>query len=187
MKILVAVLMLLVLAGCVNRQRDHFYILDPEPAAPRASRTSFDRQITLRITVPSLVDRGEMVITTPQGVAVLDHERWGAPLADLVTSVLSRDIEQRRNDIVVLPRPAAHANITLTTIAIDVDQVIAQLGAPVKIETHWRITDTRNGKVSLGRDTFIGPTPAQSFTEIAVSMSFCVGLLADRLVAEIPE
>ena len=106
MKLLTAGLCALVLlTGCVTRQRDHFYVLDAQPAGGRESRSQFDRQITLRVTVPSLVDRAEMVLASPAGgVAVMDHERWAAPLADLVTAALARDIEQRRSDVVVLLR-----------------------------------------------------------------------------------
>src|SRR5258708_34560270 len=99
------------LTGCVTRQRDQFYVLDAQPAGGRESRSEFDRQITLRITVPSLVDRAEMVLASPGGVAVMDHERWAAPLADLVTAALARDMERRRHDVVLLSNTADHAGI----------------------------------------------------------------------------
>jgi len=57
MKSLNFAILLLLLAGCVTRQRDNFYVLDPLPAAVPASRSQFDRQVTLRVTIPSLVDR----------------------------------------------------------------------------------------------------------------------------------
>jgi uncharacterized protein len=173
-------------SGCAARQHDHFYVLDAQPAGARDSRTQFDRQITLRVTVPSLVDRGEMVLTTAGGVVVLDHERWAAPLADLVTATLSQDIERRRADVVVLPRSANESNIPLVKIVIEIDQVTARLGDSVAIETHWRVTDTRSGKISIGRDAFAASQRPQSYAEVASALSACVALLADRLVREIP-
>jgi uncharacterized protein len=172
--------------GCVTRQRDHFYVLDAQPAGARESRAQFDRQVNLRVTVPSLVDRGEMVLTTPNGVTVLDHERWAAPLADLVTTTLSQDIERRRGDVVVLTRSADQPDIPLVKITIEIDQVTARLGDQVIIETHWRVTDARTGKVSLGRDAFASSQRAQSYTDVASALSTCIALLADRLVQEIP-
>jgi uncharacterized lipoprotein YmbA len=172
--------------GCAARQHDHFYVLDPQPAGSNDSRTQFDRRIALRVTVPSLVDRGEMVLTISGGVTVLDHERWAAPLADLVTATLGQDIERRRSDVVVLSRGPDQTDIPLVKIAVEIDQVTARLGDQVAIETHWRVTDTHTGKVSIGRDAFASPQRPQSYTEVAAALSTCIGLLAERLVREIP-
>jgi uncharacterized protein len=171
------------LCACVSRQRDHFYVLESQPAGPTTSRTQFDRQVTLQVTVPSLVDRNEMVLATPGGVAVLDHERWAAPLADLVTATLGQDIERRRNDVVVLPRSADHTGIPLIRIRVEVDRVSAQLGQPLTIETHWRVT--RDGKETVGRDTFVSPQQPQDYSGVAAALSACIALLADRLTAQI--
>jgi uncharacterized protein len=186
MKSLGLVLTVLLLAACVTRQRDHFYVLSPLPVAVAASRSQFDRQVTLRVTIPSLVDRGEMVIAGAAGVSVMDHERWGAPLADMIGSALSQDIERRRSDVVVLPKSADKAGIPLIRIVVEIDQVTARLADHLSIETHWRVTDARTGKETLGRDIFISPQQPQSYTEIAAAFSACIALLADRLTAEIP-
>jgi uncharacterized lipoprotein YmbA len=186
MKPLPLLLCLTLAAGCVARQRDHFYVLDAQPSGTRESRTQFNRQVSLRVTVPSLVDRAEMVLTAGSGVTVLDHERWAAPLSDLVTGALGEDIERRRADVVVLPRSAGQTDIPLVKIAIEIDQISARLGNPVSIETHWRVTDARTGKVSVGRDAFVSTQQPQNYAEVAAAVSSCIGLLADRLVGEIP-
>ena len=178
---------LVLLTGCVARQRDHFYVLDAQPGGGRESRSQFERQITLRVTVPSLVDRAEMVLSSPGGgVMVMDHERWAAPLADLVTAALARDIEQRRNDVVVLSKTADHAGIPLVRMTVDIDQISARLGSQLVVETHWRVTDTHTGRELLGRDTFLSPQAPQSHADVASALSACVASLADRLAAQIP-
>ncbi|HEX3397696.1 MAG TPA: ABC-type transport auxiliary lipoprotein family protein [Steroidobacteraceae bacterium] len=176
---------LLLLAACVTRRQDHFYVLDPQPAAIAESRSQFDRQVTLSITVASLVDRDEMVIATTSGVAVMDHERWAAPLADLVAASLSQDLERRRGDVVVLPKSAGIAGIPTVRVRVEIDQVIARLGDHLKMETHWRVTDPRTGKETLGRDAFVSPQQPQNYAEVAAALSACVALLADRLAGEI--
>jgi uncharacterized protein len=178
---------LVLLTGCVTRQRDHFYVLDAQPSGARESRSQFDRQITLRVTVPSLVDRAEMVLASPSGgVAVMDHERWAAPLADLVTAALARNIEQRRSDVVVLSKTADHAGIPVVRMTVDIDQITARLGNQLIVETHWRVIDAHTGRELLGRDTFLSPQPAQSYAEISAALSACIASLADRLAAQIP-
>jgi uncharacterized lipoprotein YmbA len=187
MKSLPLLLCVLILAGgCATRQYDHFYVLDARPAGAKQSPSQFDRQVVLSVTVPSLVDRGEMVLTTVSGVTVLDHERWAAPLADLVTATLSQDIERRRADVVVLPRSADQAGIPLTRIVLEIDQVTARLGDQVSIESHWRVTDARTGKVSIGREVLSSSQRPQNYTDVASALSECIALLADRLVREIP-
>ena len=176
----------LLLCGCLTRQHDHFHMLDVQPAGPAASRSQFNRQVTVQVTVPSMVDRGEMVLMTSSGVSILDHERWAAPLADLVTATLGQDIERRRSDVVVLPRSANHAGIPLIRMMVEIDRVTARFGAPVTMETHWRITDAASGRETLGRDLFASPQQPQSYSEIAAALSACVALLAERLAAEIP-
>jgi len=176
---------LLLLAGCVTRHPDRFYILDPRPAAAAESRSQFDRQMTLRVTVPSLVDRGEMVIATPDGVTVMDHERWAAPLADMVAAALAQDLERRRGDIVVLPKSANHAGLPLVRVTVEIDSLTARLGDHLSIETHWGVTDARTGKESLGRNVFVSQEQPRSYAEIAAALSACIALLADRLAGEI--
>jgi uncharacterized lipoprotein YmbA len=175
----------LLFAGCVTRQQDHFYTLNPLPAAV-AAPSQFNRQVTVRVTIPSMLDRGEMVLASPAGVTMQDHERWAAPLADMINGALSQDIERRRGDVVVLHRSADKAGIPLVSIAVDIDQVSARLNDHLSIETHWRVTDARTGKEALGRDTFVSPQQPQSYAEIAAAFSACLALLADRLTAEIP-
>jgi uncharacterized lipoprotein YmbA len=186
MKSLRLALSVLLLAGCVTRQPDHFYVLDPLPAAVGTSRSQFDRQVTLRVAIPSLVDRSEMVIAAMNGVAVMDHERWAAPLADMISSALGQDIERRRSDVVVLPKSADKAGIPLVRIAVEIDQMSARLNDHLSIATHWRVTDARTGKETLGRDTFVSPQPPQSYAQVAAALSACIALLADRLAGEIP-
>jgi uncharacterized protein len=176
----------LVVGGCAASHADHFYVIDTPPGSARESTAAFTRQVTLRVSVPSLVDRSAMVISTPDGVAVLEHERWAAPLSDLITSALARDIERQRGDVVVLPHRLDNAGVPLTAIAIDVDEVRARLGDQVALEAHWRITDTAGGKVTLGRDVFVSPVQSQSYAAVAEGVSGAVRLLADRLIKEIP-
>lgn len=186
MKFLPLALSVLALCGCATRQRDHFYVLGAQPAAATESRTQFDRQITLRVTVPSLFDRAEVVLTAPNSVTVLDHERWAAPLADLVTATLGQDIERRQVHAVVLPRSEDQAGIPVIRMVVEIDDMTARLDAPVAIETHWRVTDTRTGKVSLGRDSFISTQRPKDYAQLAVALGECIALLSDRLVREIP-
>jgi uncharacterized protein len=186
-KIAVSLLLgIIVLQGCVSRQPDHLYVLEAQPSGARDARSEFDRQVTLRVTVPTLVDRAQMVLTTSTGVAVLEHQRWAAPLADLVTTTLGQDLERRRDDVVVVAGSADTSRVPLVSITVDVVQLTARLGEPVSMEARWRVTDARSAKVLWGREVFISGARPASYSAVATAMSDCVGLLADRLAQDLP-
>jgi uncharacterized lipoprotein YmbA len=177
---------LIFLSACATHQADHFYVIDGQPGMARATNAPFTRQVTLRVSVPSLIDRAEMVVTSADGVAVVEHERWAAPLSDLISSTLSRDIEHRRDDVVVLPHRMDQPGVPLTEIAIEVNEVRAVLGQRVSLEAHWRVAEAGGGKVSLGRDVFVSNLHSGTYAALADGLSAALALLADRLVQEIP-
>ncbi len=115
----------------------------------------------------------------------MDHERWAAPLADLVTASLSEGLERRRSDVVVLPKSADNAGIPIVRVTVEIDRLTARLGDHLSIETHWRVTDARTGKERLGRDVFVSQQQPQSYAEVAAALGACIALLADRLAGEI--
>jgi uncharacterized lipoprotein YmbA len=178
--------LIMLLQGCVSRPPDHLYVLEAQPPGARDARTDFDRQVTLRVTLPSLVDRAQMVLTTSTGAAILEHERWAAPLTDLVTTTLGQDLERRRSDVVVVLRNADRSQVPLVAIAVDVVQLSVRLGEQASLEARWRVTDARTGNVVLGREAFVSPLRAGTYADVATAVSACVGLLADRLVQELP-
>lgn len=183
-KLLLAVCILCSAEGCATRRPDYYYVLAAQPAAARESATPANLQVALRLTLPSLVDRSEMVLTTENGVTVMEHQRWAAPLVDLMTTALRQDIERRRADVMVSLRSAA-AGIPLIRMEVDVIQLSARRGVEVSVETQWRVTDSHN-HTSIGRDVFVTPLHSDSYAAVATALSTCVALLADRLAKEIP-
>jgi hypothetical protein len=177
-----------VLAACASRRPDHFYILSAQPQAAGAARTTPAIQATLKVTLPSLVDRSEMVLnTSAETVTVLEHERWAAPLADLVTQTLAQDIERRRTDVLVGGHNLSRTTGAAIRVTVDIVQVRMRRGERASIEAHWRILDTRSGgKEAAGSDTFSVPLGQDGYAAVAQALSDCVGLLADRLAGQLP-
>ncbi|HEY5263692.1 MAG TPA: PqiC family protein [Steroidobacteraceae bacterium] len=175
---------LLLLGACATRSTDHFYILNAEPAAANEPSAVVGTQVWLHVTVPSLVDRGEMVLnTSADGVIVLDHERWAAPLVDQVQATLAQDIERRRPDILVSDRRIGAPSAHRVKLIVNVVQLTARKGDRVSIETHWRLTDTSAGKDLLGSETFTARLDSNDYAAVARGLSTALGLLADKLVA----
>lgn len=173
---------LALLCACASRRPDHFYILSAQPTGASEARTAPATQVALRVTLPSLVDRSELILnTTANGISVLEHERWAAPLADLVTQTLGRDLERRRSDLLVAPGRSGTAAVTLT---VDLVQVTVRKGERASIEAHWRIIDTRTGGDSVGSGVFSAPVAQDDYAAVPQALSDCLGLLADRLMEQ---
>jgi uncharacterized lipoprotein YmbA len=183
--LLTAVCFLSLLCACVSSRPDHFYILSAQPQSTSAPRTTPTTQIWLRVALPSLVDRSEMILnTSTNGVIVLEHERWAAPFADLVTQTLARDLERRRSDILVADQSVSHPGETAVKVTVDLVQISVRKGERASIEAHWRILDPRSGGDAVGSEVFNSALAQDDYAAVPQALSDCLGLLADRLVGQ---
>jgi uncharacterized lipoprotein YmbA len=181
---LAAVWTLSLLSACATSRPDHFYVLSVQPQGASEARTPSPTLVTLKVTLPSLVDRAEMILNTSlDGVIVLEHERWAAPLTDLVTQTLARDLERRRVDWLVADPNVSRPSAAAIKMVVDVVQMTARKGGRASIETHWRIVDVHSGKDVVGGDVFSAPL-GQDNADVAQALSECLALVADRLVGQ---
>ena len=132
---LIAVSTLSLLSACAARRPDHLYVLSTLPPGISETRTAPATQVALRVTLPSVVDRSEMVLnTSADGVVVLEHERWAAPLADLAAHTLARDLERRRSDMLVADPSSSRASGAVVKVNVDLVQVTLRRGERASIE-----------------------------------------------------
>jgi len=176
----------LIVVGCASRRPDHFYALSVEPAQTNAARSGFTRQVSLHVTLPSLVDRSELVLTSREQVSILEHERWASPLLDQFGATLGQDIEARRADLVIANRSLEQGKLPSSKISLEIVRWTAQRGGRVSLETRWRVTDSISGNVSVGRDIVSAGIASDNYEQVVAAISGCIGQLADKLVAQIP-
>ncbi len=188
MKSLLAALAALgLLSACAASHPDSFYILSAQPSGAADARSAPLTQVVLKVTLPSVVDRPEMVLNdSADGVVIQEHERWAAPPSDLATQTLARDLERRRADLLVADSGAARSSGSIVKINVDVVQMTVHRGQQASIEAHWRIIDPRTGKDAVGSELFSAPLGTDDYAAIAQGLSRCLGLLADRLAAQLP-
>ena len=184
MKLLAAGSALVLLCACASHA-DRFYELETRPLGTVQPRTSFAHQVMLSVSLPPLVDRAELVVNAGDRVALFEHERWGSSLLEQVNSTLGRDLEQRRPDVLASARRDP-LGPPVTKIALDVTTVTAQRGGDVSIAVQWRISTQGDDRQSMGRQTFTSAAVTTDFSAIAAALSDCLGLLADRLIQELP-
>jgi uncharacterized lipoprotein YmbA len=124
--------------------------------------------------------------TSADGVMVLEHERWAAPLSDLVTQVLAEDMERRRRDLLVAGPSGSHSGTAAVKVMVDIGQLTARRGGRVSISAHWRVVDARAGREAAGGEEFSAPLSLDGYAGLAPALSECLALLADRLVTQTP-
>lgn len=119
-------------------------------------------------------------------VTVLEHERWAASLTDLAAQTLAQDLERRRADLLVMGPGLSQAGGAALKVTVEVVQVTARRGKQVSIDAHWRILDMPAGKEWAGGDVFNASLAEEDYAAVARALSDCLGLLADRLIAQLP-
>jgi uncharacterized lipoprotein YmbA len=172
-----------VIAACAS-QPDHFYTLNVLPEAVRTAMPTL--HVRLAVSLPPLVDRPEMVLNTPpNGIVILDHERWAVALSDQVTATLARDLEARRGDVFVADRRFDQAASPPVTIKVDIARMSAQRGGHASIAALWRMVDPRTGGDQMGSAVFEAPVNGDGYGAVAEAYSQTLSALADRLAHEL--
>ncbi len=171
------------LAACAS-QSDRFYTLTPMPDSPPAPRAAFTTQVVLSISVPAVVDRRAMVLDIPGNqVTILEHERWAAPISELIAQTLAGDIERRRPDVMVALRGFGSSPVK---IRIDIAELSARAGGNAALEAHWRIVDAESKTDAVGSEVFTAPVASGDYAAVAHAFSVAVSSLADRLAEKLP-
>jgi uncharacterized lipoprotein YmbA len=172
------------LTACVT-EHDHFYTLSPMPGATSGALTTPATHALLSVTIPSLVDRSEMVIQHgDHGVEVLDHRRWGEPLADQVSQTLARDLEQRRPGLLIAGRAFDQPGVAPLKFRVEIIRMTARMGAQATLEAHWRV---QSGILDVvGGDSFSASIGGSGYEAVAVAFSETLSQLAERLSAVLP-
>jgi uncharacterized lipoprotein YmbA len=166
---------------------DHFYALATLPEPLRAPATGYTTHVVLNVSVPMLVDRREMVVNSSDDqVLVLEHERWAAPLSELLAQTLARDLEQRRTDVLVGDRGFDQSGVASIKVRVDVVQLMARRGGRASLEAHWRIVDPAAKADEIGGEIFSAPLDGEDYAAIARAFSALVSSLAERLAANLP-
>lgn len=187
MKSLLITAGLCLLGACATVMPDHYYVLNSLPPGALEARTASATPVILRVSLPALVDRSEMVLdTSADAVEVLEHERWAAPLAELVAQTLAQDLERRRADLLVTGQGLIQPAGAAIKVTVDLVRVTIRSGKQASLDAHWRILDARTGRESLGGDLFSAPVGEEGYAAVARALSDCLGQLADRLLGQLP-
>lgn len=136
----------LVLGACGSAPPLRYYTLVPPAGgdatvAPTAQPFQFE---LLPVTVPAQVDQPQMVVREGgQGVAVLQGQRWIAPLGDEVRGALAADLARdfRAQDVTGLPNQGK----STVRIKLDVRRFDSVPGSYAYIDAAWSVRPLKGG------------------------------------------
>lgn len=135
----------LALGACGSKPPTHFYTLVPpagevvEPATPAGFLFEL-----LPVSVPAQVDQPALVVRQGgQGVAVLQGERWIAPLGDELRGALSADLMRsfHAQDVTGLPSSGKDS----LRIKLDVRRFDSVPGGYAFIDAAWSVRPLKGG------------------------------------------
>ena len=136
----------LALAACGSAPSVHYYtLLPPAVEATAAAGTGGFQFELLPVTVPAQVDQPQLVVRQGgQGVALLQGERWIAPLGDEVRSAVSADLARdfHAQDVSGLPGPG---KATLR-IKLDVRRFDSAPGSYAYVDAAWSVRSLKGGE-----------------------------------------
>jgi hypothetical protein len=127
-----AIAVALWLAGCATVPPTRFHTLMPPPEArATAPATTPAPWQLLPVTVPAQVDRPQFVLRSGDGsLAVLDQERWIAPLADELAGALADALGRR------LGPPLGRDP---WQVAVDVQRFESVPGRAARLDAAWSV------------------------------------------------
>jgi len=126
------------LGGCTAVPTTRFHTLLPAAgsAGPQVAPAGPLAWEVLPVNIPAQVDQPQWVVRAADGsLAVLEQERWIAPLADELQGALSAQLQRASG----LPPPTALPDGRPWRVAVEVLRWDARLGHFSRIEARWQV------------------------------------------------
>ena len=176
----IALGLVLLLGACSSVSPPRFHTLMPAsvsttPTIAPAGTVAWE---VLSVTVPAQVDQPQWVVRTADGsLAVLEQERWIAPLGEEVRAAVADRVTQ------VLGSPATPVEPgTIWRVRIDVQRFESAPGREVRLEATWAVSSSGEKASTLRcRGDFVQPVAAGGYPALASGHQQTVVRLADNV------
>jgi hypothetical protein len=170
------------LAGCSTPPPSRFYTL-----AATATSTSAPKPTTLVIavgpvSVPSVVDRPEFVVSTgPNEVRLDDFNRWAAPLQDDLTRAIAENLVT----LLGTPRVVRYPQ-TLNTepdyrVVVEVRTFESTPGKSAALDAVWTVRRVKDGKSQTGRTSARETVAESGYDALAAAHSRAVAKMSQDI------
>lgn len=175
---------LALLAACGSAQPPRYHTLMPAPAAsarPPAPAGSLAWEV-LPVAVPPGVDQPQWVVRTVDGgLAVLEQERWIAPLGEEIRAAVADRLTRE------FGAPALSAEARKRwRIRIDVQRFDSALGREARLEATWTVSSDAEAAPALRcRGEFVQTPAASGYLALATGHRQAVATLGDAIGSQL--
>lgn len=180
----IGVAVIALLAGCGSVPPPRYHTLMPAPAStvrPPAPAGSLAWEV-LPVAIPAGVDQPQWVVRTVDGsLAVLEQERWIAPLGEEIRAAVADRLTQE------VGAPALSAESRKRwRIRIDVQRFDSAPGREARLEATWTLSSDADAAAALRcRGAFVQALAASGYLALATGHQKAVAALADAIGSEL--
>ena len=171
------------LAACSTTPTHYYTLIAPVTSAPAATSQAPFQFEMLPVLMPVQVDQPPLVIRQGNGsLAILENERWGAPLGDEFHDALTGQLERRfgTRDLAGLPKQADQPVLSLRT---DVRRFESILDQYALIDVVWNLSLAGNGakRQNLTCSSVIRQPAGLGMENLVLAHQQAVSALADTV------
>ena len=172
--------LLALLLSCSSVAPPRFHTLLPAPATSTSQSAPAGTVPweVMPVSIPAQVDQPQWVVRTVEGsLAVLEQERWIAPLAEEIRAAVADRLTQ------TLGATAAEIDPTkVWRVRIDVQRFDSNPGRDVRLEATWSVGSSAEAAKALRcRGEFVQPVSAAGYPSLATGHQRNVARLADSV------
>jgi hypothetical protein len=179
---IVAVFVLVALAAACASPASHFYTLSA--GAPPAATSSNLSVAVGPVSVPAVVDRPQIVVTTgPNQVRPEEFNRWAAPLQNSIARVVAENlVAMLGTPRVILSSQTLGADADYRA-AIEVQRFESAPGEAATLDAVWTVIRAKDGKSQTGRTTVREATSDKSYDALAAAHSRALARLSQDIAS----
>jgi uncharacterized protein len=166
-------------AGCAS-PASRFYTLS---ATTTSAAASSDVSIAVGpVSVPAIVDRPEIVVTTsPTQVRLEEFNRWASPLQNSIARVVAENLVALLGaPRVMLSSQSLSADADYRAV-IEIQSFDSVLGEAATLDAVWTVSRAKDGKSQTGRTTVREVTQGNGYDALAAAHSRALARLSQNI------
>jgi len=168
-------------AGCASTPPSHFYTLSAT-AAPSTAAVSSLVIVVGPVSVPAVVDRPEIVVSSGSNELKLDEfNRWASPLQDNLSRVIAENLVAILGTRRVTLFPQMPSTAAQYRVAIEVHGFESAIGTSTTLDAVWTVRRTTDGSAETGRTAVRESVRDNSYDALAAAHSLAVARLSQDI------
>jgi uncharacterized protein len=177
-----------ILAAACSTPASHFYTLSRN-ATPAATTAPLNVSVVVGpISIPSVVDLPQIVVTTGANQVSLDEfNRWASPLQSNISRVVAENLTVLLGTARVAQFQQSLNLDANYRVAIEVQSFDSAPGTAATLNAVWIVRRTKDGKSITGRTTTSEPTAAAGYEALAAAHSRALARMSQEIADAIRE